>query len=344
MTFTVKYRTQEGKLGSMELDVADRNALWPELARQGIKAISISEGCSHGRHANAVSSRFDGTRHQVSTLVFRAALAGFLAVVLVGGVIWFLNSHSPEEEMVRQETSKANEVEKERNAAPSVPVPKVETRAEKIGKVKVELNEMVRAFIKKADTNHVVKIGPAPLDPDDPDNALLTQTMTEVAMLVGIVPGEPMPPVPFTFMLEDEELKQAEKDGKRVVSLDGGNKRFQEELAQWKITIKDTDSDSRAAKKQELLQSQLDLLNGIDDGISVNDSIRAAYEFRQQAYKTRQGLMSALSEIHEVDPDVEITKGLIDKANEKLTGEGIKTISYEEVIPDYEEETNEEKS
>ena len=49
-----------------------------------------------------------------------------------------------------------------------------ESRAEKIKKVKEELNDRVKEFIKKADTNHVVRLGPAPLDPDDPDNALRT--------------------------------------------------------------------------------------------------------------------------------------------------------------------------
>ena len=213
-----------------------------------------------------------------------------------------------------------------------------ESRAEKIKKVKEALNEQVKEFIRKADTNHVVRLGPAPLDPDDPDNALRTQTMTEVAMLVGITPGEPMPPVPFTFMMEDAALEEAAKSGEAVVVFDGGNKRFKEELEKWKITIKETDSEKRAAKKQELLETQLELLKGIDEGVSVNDSIRAAYEFRKQAFEARSELMKTISEMHEMDPDVDITKELVKKANEKLAVDGIKEITYGEVIPDYEEE------
>ena len=207
-------------------------------------------------------------------------------------------------------------------------------------KIKAELNDKVREFVKKPDTNNVIRLGLAPLDPDDPDNALRTQTMTEVAMLVGIEPGEPMPPVPFSFMIEDDAIKAAADSGERIVVMDGGNERFKEEMKKWKITIKDTDSGQLAAKKQELLESQLELLNGIDEGISVNDSIRAAYEFRKRAYEARMELVNTISELHSEDNDVEITKELVKKANEKLAADGIKQISYSDVMPDYEEEEN----
>ena len=140
------------------------------------------------------------------------------------------------------------------------------------------------------------------------------------------------------YCVMKKAVKAAADSGARLVVSDGGNKRFQEELAKWKITIKDTDSEQRAAKKQELLESQLELLNGIDEGISVNDSIRAAYEFRKRAYEVRTGLMNAISELHAEDPNVAITKELVKKANEKLAADGIKQISCADVMPDYEEE------
>ena len=218
------------------------------------------------------------------------------------------------------------------------------SRADKLRKIKQELNEQVKEFVKKANTNNVIKLGPPPLDPDDPDNALRTQTMTEVAMLIGIEPGDPMPPVPFSFMIDDDVIEQAKISGERVVTIDGGNKRFKDELAKWKITAKETDGEARLKRKQELLGVQLELLNGIDEGISVNDSIRAAWEFRKNAYEARNELISALTEMHEADPDISITKELIKKANEKLAADGIKTINTEEVVLDYEPDSEEQSN
>ena len=52
------------------------------------------------------------------------------------------------------------------------------------------------------------------------------------------------------------------------------------------------------------------------------------------------GLMDTISELHAEDPNVDVTKELVKKANEKLAADGIKQISCSDVIPDYEEEEN----
>lgn len=267
----------------------------------------------------------------------RGLVAGGLVCVLAVGayLVFFAGSENSKTERVEKDRGRIRESEpaKVPKAAPAT-----KSRADKIKKVKEELNDKVKEFIKKADTNHTVRLGPAPLDPDDPDNALRTQTMTEVAMLVGITPGDPIPPVPFSFMMDDAIMEEASRKGDAVVVFDGGNKRFKEELEKWKITIKETDSEQRAAKKQEMLESQLELLKGLDEGISVNDSIRAAYEFRKQAHEIRCELKKTITELHDADPDVDITKELVRKANEKLAADGIKKIAYQEIMPDYEEE------
>lgn len=270
----------------------------------------------------------------------RGIAAGLVVIVILASalVLFYLhtNPETGQQAIDRRNASPISE------AGPSAPreEPKESAKSAALKRIKAELNDKVKEFVKKADTNNVIRLDPAPLDPDDPDNALRTQTMTEVAMLIGIEPGEPMPPVPFSFMMEDDAIKAAEENGERLVVSDGGNKRFKDEMAKWKITIKDTDSEQRAAKKQELLESQLELLKGIDDGITVNDSIRAAYEFRKRAYEARMGLMDTISELHAEDPNVDVTKELVKKANEKLAADGIKQISCSDVIPDYEEEEN----
>ena len=282
-----------------------------------------------------------GTKHQAPGTSYanrkgRPFARGLLAalVVVIGGVLAFYFICGRQG---AADPTASRPTEKKRGKIAEVTPAKPRARAEIVKEVKEELNEKVKDFIKKADTNNVMRMGPAPLDPDDPDNAIRTQTMTEVAMLVGIEPGDPMPPVPFSFMQDDMALEAAEKDGEKLVSLDGGNKRFLDELAKWKITIKETDSAERAAKKRELLDSQLELMQGIEEGLSVNDSIRAAYDFRVKAYETRRDLMSVISEMHAEDPDVATTVEMVKTVNAKLADEGIKQIRVSEIVPDYED-------
>lgn len=262
----------------------------------------------------------------------RGASAGLTIVGLGAAALYFLVIAPGKTTAARGDAESPNAKGK---ATARVEMP--HSRTEVIREVKSELNAKVQPFIRRADTNHAVRLGTTQLDPADPDNALRTQTMTEVAMLVGIEPGDPMPPVPFSFMQEDMALESATRDGSAMVESDGGNRQFMEELEKWKITVKDTDSEARAAKKRELLASQLELVKGIEEGLSVNDTIRSAYDFRVKAYEARRNLLTAISEMHASDPDAATTRALIKTANAKLAEEGIKAIADEEVITGYED-------
>lgn len=207
-----------------------------------------------------------------------------------------------------------------------------------------EYNEQVKDFVKKSPTNNVTWIF-APLAPDDPDNALRTRVAQELGSLLSVEPGEPMPPFPYSFIIEDE-IREAQAAGEKVGRVDNGNKAFLESLNKWKIVAKDTDDDRRLNHKEALIEAQNELLDGMDNGISVNDSIRAAYEFRKRAFEMRSTIISTLAELSSDELDHTDTIAQIQDMNKRLAEEGIKKISISEVIPDYEgedEETEEVK-
>ena len=315
--FVVKYRNSDGTMTEAEFEAADKSALFKLLAEKNVSAVSIA----HGRLSKKSAS------YPIRGLVMGVF---FIAVAVVACLFYFCCGGKNLTNSATNDTS--CQVSAKQGKAST---PRKMSRAQKVQEIKAELNDTVKEFIKKADTNNVIRLGAPQLDPNDPDNAIRTQTMTEVAMLIGIEPGDPMPPVPFSFMLDDDVAKEAARSGTPTELGDGGNKRFLEELEKWRITIKETDSDKRAAKKQELFDAQLELINGIEEGVSVNDSIRAAYNFRKKAYEIRNNLTMAIIELHESDPDESITKGMIDKAHGTLVAEGIKKINYLEVMPEY---------
>ena len=205
---------------------------------------------------------------------------------------------------------------------------------DRVRRLKSEFNERVKEYVKAPLTNKADWVK-SPYDPKDPDNALRTRLAQDIALLIAIVPGEPMPPLPFAFMAEDQRIEAASARGEKVITINNGNKQFLEDLKKWRVTIKDTDKDSTVEYKAKFVDAQMELLKGIDEGVSVNDSIRAAYEFRKQAYELRQETIKTLRELHNEDSDVNATRKLIEEANKKLSAEGIRNVFPREIIPDY---------
>ena len=207
--------------------------------------------------------------------------------------------------------------------------PRKGARAKKTAKeIAAEFSDQVRGLVK-AKTNNIEWIVP-PTDPDDPDNALRTRVSQELGSLLSIEPGEPMPPFPYSFLLEDD-MRKAAASGEEVGEVYNGNKAFLEGLKKFRIVAKEGDDERRLSHKAALLAAQDELLKGLDEGLSVNDSIRAAYEFRKHAYELRSEAIKTMTEFIEAGEDVEETRSLLKQMNAKFAEEGIKRILPEEI-------------
>lgn len=209
----------------------------------------------------------------------------------------------------------------------------------RVSKIREELNQRVKDFVTKSPTNVLHFLGELPLDPNDPDNAMRTQAARDIATILSIKPGENVPEcIPMGFMFEDDAIATAELEGQKIITVDGGNKDFLDSLKKWKVTIKESDSDAVATHKEKLVDAQLEILDGIKDGISVNDAIRAAYEFRVRAAEARRSMVEMITEMRNdpnTAPDEAETLAMIKKCNEKLAEEGIIAIDPVEIIEDY---------
>ena len=73
MKFEVAYRTADGKMTETTIEVADRNAVYSELRRQGITPISLHEAGTKNRNKSAASVQAAG----VAKFVFMLALLAF---------------------------------------------------------------------------------------------------------------------------------------------------------------------------------------------------------------------------------------------------------------------------
>lgn len=184
------------------------------------------------------------------------------------------------------------------------------------------MQEQAKKYIKKALTNNVIWVTP-PLAPDDPDRALLTRQSCEIAALLAVQPGEQLIPFPYSFLDENESEDTPRKDN--------GNKEFLDAMKQFRLKVKEADSDDRVAFKEKFLTAQGEILSAMNEGVNVNDSLRAAYEFRVRAYETRNAAIETMREFLQSGDDVEDTRGVLKQINEKFAEDGIKAITEEEI-------------
>ena len=271
----------------------------------------------------------------------RGLIAGGLVCVLAVGAyfVFFAGSENSKTERTDKDRGRIKEVRPSAAKAQNGEKSGAKPAGKSASAVAQSYNEQVKEFVKKsAGTNNIHWIVP-PLAPDDPDRALHTRVTQELGSLLSVEPGEQMPPFPYSFLIEDDMKAR----GEDTSGVDNGNKGFLESLKKLKIQAKETDDEHRLEHKQKLIEAQSELLAGIDEGISVNDSIRAAYEFRKRAYEMRSTIINTLSELHQKDGNDEDTIRQVKDMNNRLAEEGIKKISIGEVIPDYEEPEEEQK-
>lgn len=330
MNWDVLYRNRDGRQDTIQIEAEDRKALFKELARRGIAAIRVDKAKGGVKKSAPRTARRGGS-------VRWARVAVWAVVGAVAAVVLFVFKSTP--------PAKDGAARSDRKAARTTEAAPSDVSGSNAGDnetpksahdIAAEFSAQAKAFVKKAVTNETQWIVP-PLDPKDPDNALRTRVCQELGSLLSIEPGEPMPPFPYSFLLEDD-MRQAAAAGEDVGEIDNGNKAFLESLAKYKIVAKETDDAHRLAHKERLIAAQGELLDSMGEGFSVNDTIRAAYEFRKQAYETRTELCGLLTEIaREGDTDIKIFKEQLEIANARLKEQGIKEIPLEEILPDYED-------
>ena len=79
MIFTVIYRDKAGQRATLELDVPSKSAVWPELEKRGISALSVREGADKAHKPSAKRPA-----------LVRGILAGAVVVALALGAWWWI--------------------------------------------------------------------------------------------------------------------------------------------------------------------------------------------------------------------------------------------------------------
>lgn len=114
MIFTVQYRNKSGQKDSIELDVPNKEAVWPELRRLGISAITVREG----------SFKQPTSRR---TSLFRNIFIPCVLLLIIGIIVFFsLKKSSSNTDETKQVAQSVKEVvPPKKKAMPLVPTNRV---------------------------------------------------------------------------------------------------------------------------------------------------------------------------------------------------------------------------
>ena len=303
----VYYRDKNGSKASVVIEAEDRSGVFAELKKRGISAISVSEGTSNKKPRKVASSGapFKG----------RGLIAAAIVVLVAGIAAWWM---WPEEKKVMEEKNATTVIKKEKGggilkgdeisekSVLNEDIVKYENR-----KRVVEQKEIISNHVQSViySTNCVTR----PPDPKDPDSKLITAANQEIGSLLSTELGEQPIPFPYSFQIKNGST---------------GDDSFLRSLKA-KVQIREGDSDGKVEMKTKLLDSQIELLQQIKDGISFNESIEEAYRLRVRAYETRKCFIEELSKMA-VDEPTLVQDGLR-QVNAALQEQGIKKITLEDI-------------
>lgn len=120
MTYLITYRGKDGKLDQIQVEAADRNAVFAELEKRGIRAVRVEE--SDGKVKPRKPSSAGGAKPPA---VGRGVVAGLAVVAIAVGAFLFLNREQPKEQAEREDRKPAKiaEATPAKPAAPAAAKP-----------------------------------------------------------------------------------------------------------------------------------------------------------------------------------------------------------------------------
>ena len=306
MTYTVKYRDKSGDIVELELDVPNKNALWPELKKRGISALSVREG--------AAKKRVSKTSGGKSPSPLRGVLAGLCIVALAVGAWWWL---------VLRETA-PQPVEKP--AKPKVVKPKPQPPAPKPKPVieqKVEAPKGPPWPEKSPHPDGEWRHGEGPRSIAVTNGCLVTYPHYPGVQM--ILP-HPAFAAPFETLLDNEIA--------RIISAKPGDdfidvplpKNFDDKFAESllvPIKVNEDDTPEKAELKKQVLEARKVLVEAAKRGESPRQILEEEAKTLRRLMQTRDNFQRIVNEqIQNGATDQEIND-TVNAANKMLEREGI---------------------
>lgn len=303
MKFVCKYRAEDGSLKREVIEAASRNEGIRHLKMRGIIPVGITE------------LKDDSAGKERKLLPFVLTLM-ILVLVLASGII-ACTVFGERREPLQPSGGTVHEL----SSKPNIPHRKHykvqgDLVDNEIGNVatnkspRIEEKDIPQTNVVFEERQNIINPVSSNSNPE-----LSRGTDFLLSRILSVEPGDDPGPIPLVFGKDDT-----------------GNDEFLESL-KTNIKMKSTDSMSALENKKRILEGRMDLLDQINNGLSVKDTLQQAYKLRKRAYEYRQQIEDDIRDWLRENPSEEEIKATLDGFNEKLKQEGIKLLSYEDVKP-----------
>lgn len=315
--YTVKYRTQTGALAEDQIEAESRSAAFAALKAKGIVPVSLTEGGKKkaapkpAKTPDATVPAAPGSGSKPSPAVVKGLVAGVVVVVAAVGA-WFLLSKPSAPEPVKKPAKKPVKVETApvappppkpvvTNVAPAVveETPAEPARDESIP-VSVTTNKsgyITEVYIENGKRRRVIK-EPPPVFENAADQM--------IAWMMSAEPGQELPPYPIDASINED---------------------FKNSLTN-KITILPTDSPKVVEMKQAVLETRVELLKLMEQGMTVEQALKEHRDLVNENAKIRTDALIEMKRIYD-SGDLEGTAQYVTKMNQAFEQMGIQPL----VIP-----------
>ena len=306
MNYIVSYRNKDGKMDQLQIEAADRNAVFAELSKRGISAIRVEEATGKVKPRKSLSAK--GGK---SPAVGKGIVAGIIVVAAAVGAFWFFtqcHSEPPKE----KKQAKIAEVK----PAPASPVKVEEPKPEppkplppqRIGETrdgKVLLPDGTLHTVKGVITSGVARVSLI-------DRTFKHDTDCMLAHLLTVEPGE-------GFVGDSESIysgfeKEFLKTVKDPIEYDKNDSDYVKEL---KIGVQ--------AMRQELLDLKA-------NGESIEKVLMETRDQLQQLGLYRQELEEQVLKMSEDGMSQQDYNDLITAANKMLEERGSKPLELPSTV------------
>ena len=311
MTYLITYRGKDGKPDQVQIEASDRNAVFEELSKRGIRAMRVEETNGKVKPGKPPSAR--GAK---PPSVGRGLVAGILVIAVALGVFWFFSRSNSE-----------------------APTAKENKKPAKIAEVTPDLSAPAKA-------KEPAQEPPKPIDPNarptkvgETLNGYIKLPSGRLHRVRGVVTNSASASIKGKYEIFDHPCENeiagflAMEPGQGLVGTPRYNGRFTRDFLEslkHPIVVSPDDSPEDAALKRAVTQAKIDLKDAYDRGEDIEQIMLDTRREMQDLARYKQELKQQLHEMVKGDAEMstEEMERLVDAANQMLDAKGIAPMTF----------------
>ena len=296
MTWNVTYRGKDGRQETIQIEAADRQGVFDELAKRGISAIRVEEAKGKVKPRKAAASKGG------SSGLFKGIFVG--SIIVIAGIVALvvMRPNVEDEEPAEQKAKPKGGITEVTPSAPSqVRAEPVEEKTKPEPKEPTLRQQMMGLSEEEKLEVLEKKLAETPIPEESTNRTFRTGLEQVMGWVFTTEVGDAPPPLPN---LSNFDLVHIE------------------EILDMTNPVRDTDSDKAADAKETVDFVKKELKKYLEKGGDPQEFLEFYHSELKQAYQERQMVQQQAMQILKEEPD--LVFDFLERANQRLGEKGIK--------------------